>query len=783
MLNILDKYKEIATYLKEDYLIQNIDLMKKAINNKEFLLSFVGQFSAGKSKLINNIIGQDILPVHISETTQVVTFIRYSPIEYANIFYTDLTQKEVRIEEVKEIWQGNIESNSKSIKYIDIYINSNLLKSGVIIADTPGVNTIITNHENITNDVLKYSEEIIYVISKPLTDIDVSFIRQILKMGLNISLVRSFMDKIKVSEENPLEVVEEDINRVLDIFKNENIQMYHVSNEKLNEWHKNTENIKTYIVECLAINIEKKIEESCNKRLDAISIKMLDELNYKKNSLELLFNGDIEKFNNEKEEVEKKIKSLKDKLNYKKDLLKEEINNAKDRATKDLNETKYLVINNGTREIENISYNNKSQEIIKNTAFKLFNEAYEQLQDIYVSPFNAVVEECNHIIKSELDNIDLNNVININEITCDSIEEMALENEYNKGEVEQIKRELINIKETLKLRDEALSECVIEKEENSIEKEEISKLVKEIEEDIKKLGVYQPKYIENEINQTQPSEVMRSLGSMLDLATLFIPGKAYTTIGSKVAKVSKSAGKMISSYKKYDKIKDGLQAAKIIYDKTKVRKEDINKVIKGTKDLKNKAGSVGLLDYLTFEYWFEKVGSQFDTPITMEVDREYEMEFIKSKSELTQKYNEIKMKEIEKLQAVGLIKTEEEKIKKMKEIDIRRKSELENELKRKEEEIRRQALINSFNNFKKEYSIWFENKIKDLSNFIKSKADSTIFENIDKYSDKILYNINYEISNWEKKNEELIELFNNSEAQEIKKEIILCEEYCSFLKR
>ena len=240
---------------------------------------------------------------------------------------------------------------------------------------------------------------------------------------------------------------------------------------------------------------------------------------------------------------------------------------------------------------------------------------------------------------------------------------------------------------------------------------------------------------------------------------------------------------MIEAYKKCDTIKDGFQAAKIAYDKTKVRKKDINKVVNGTKEIKSKAGILGILDYLTFEYWFEKVGSQFDTPIMMEVDREYEMEFIKNKSELTKKYNEIKMKEIEKLQAVGLIKTEEEKIKKMKEIDIRRKNELENELKRKEEEIRRQAVLNSFNSFKKEYSIWFENKIKDLSNFIKSKADGAIFENMDKYSDKILYNINYEINNWEKKNQELIELFNNSETQEIKKEIVLCEEYSTFLMR
>ena len=248
MIEDLEKYKEIANYLKEDYLIESIDLMKSSINNKEFLLSFVGQFSAGKSRLINNIIERDILPVHISETTQVVTFIKYSPVEYAVVFYKDLTQKEISIEEVKEIWQGKINDNTRSIKCIEIYINNKILKSGVIIADTPGINTVIKEHENITNDVLKASEEIIYIISKPLTDTDVSFVNQILKMGLNISIVRTFMDKIKSSEEDISKIVENDRNRVLDIFKIENINVYHVSNDNSNEWYKNIDKIKIYIL-------------------------------------------------------------------------------------------------------------------------------------------------------------------------------------------------------------------------------------------------------------------------------------------------------------------------------------------------------------------------------------------------------------------------------------------------------------------------------------------------------------------------------------------------------
>lgn len=55
MLNNLCKMYEISEYINDENALNNINLMKNAIDKKNFILSFVGQFSAGKSKLINNI--------------------------------------------------------------------------------------------------------------------------------------------------------------------------------------------------------------------------------------------------------------------------------------------------------------------------------------------------------------------------------------------------------------------------------------------------------------------------------------------------------------------------------------------------------------------------------------------------------------------------------------------------------------------------------------------------------------------------------------------------------
>ena len=45
MLKMLDKYNEVAKYLKEDSIVNDIESMRESLKEKRFLLSFLGQFS------------------------------------------------------------------------------------------------------------------------------------------------------------------------------------------------------------------------------------------------------------------------------------------------------------------------------------------------------------------------------------------------------------------------------------------------------------------------------------------------------------------------------------------------------------------------------------------------------------------------------------------------------------------------------------------------------------------------------------------------------------------
>ena len=71
------KLKSIAQKALEERIISQdvYDDLVSRIHNNEFRITIVGEFSSGKSTLIDALIGKDILPHSTSETTATLTYI------------------------------------------------------------------------------------------------------------------------------------------------------------------------------------------------------------------------------------------------------------------------------------------------------------------------------------------------------------------------------------------------------------------------------------------------------------------------------------------------------------------------------------------------------------------------------------------------------------------------------------------------------------------------------------------------------------------------------------
>lgn len=203
---------EAAEWLGETADVARLKRLKELLDNHRFYVTVWGHYSAGKSMLINNILSKDILPVQTRETTAVLTYIQYGTLEECVIVYENGTSTNYDLRVLKDIFQNTSKFEEVGeIDHLEVYVNNALLNTGLILVDTPGVNTVIQKHQDLAVDAIEQSGRIIYVLGNSPSNVDRQFIKQISDCGVHISFIRTKCDKFLIAEEgNPEESLEKE---------------------------------------------------------------------------------------------------------------------------------------------------------------------------------------------------------------------------------------------------------------------------------------------------------------------------------------------------------------------------------------------------------------------------------------------------------------------------------------------------------------------------------------------------------------------------------------------
>ena len=152
-----------------------LDSLQKAILQLDelFLIVVVGEFNAGKSALINALLGQKVLDEGATPTTSRVTLVKWG---------------ERAAEQV-------VDEN------FAIYTYPLPLLKELNIVDTPGTNAIIRQHERLTDEFVPRSDLVLFITSAdhPLTESERQFLERILTWGKKVVFV---LNKVDIFEDD-----------------------------------------------------------------------------------------------------------------------------------------------------------------------------------------------------------------------------------------------------------------------------------------------------------------------------------------------------------------------------------------------------------------------------------------------------------------------------------------------------------------------------------------------------------------------------------------------------
>ena len=139
----------IETFRLDDHqeAVKVVEKLKESFEKEEYTIIVVGEFSAGKSTLLNALMGRRILTSFTSETTATVNFLRHKSVasegEEGRVYYNDGREKileKVDKDIIDQYVSTKGENVAENIRKLDLYLDSDFLKDGVSIVDSPGLN-------------------------------------------------------------------------------------------------------------------------------------------------------------------------------------------------------------------------------------------------------------------------------------------------------------------------------------------------------------------------------------------------------------------------------------------------------------------------------------------------------------------------------------------------------------------------------------------------------------------------------------------------------------------
>lgn len=702
--------------------------MQSVYQQRLYFVAFIGQYSAGKSCLLNSLLNRRLLPEGTTETTPLLTYIRYGKREEAKLHYMDGAVQILELAQVAQLAQQAETGpwDLDQLEFLEVCLHEDMLRSGMILLDTPGVNTLIERHEQLLESSLSMAASIVYVTGHAPSLVDADKLSMLTGAGFDVSFVRTHCDEIKEREET-LEQVRANDQPILAGCGIRPERCYYVSNRAESPLFAALDPLRGMLAEkgrCANAELESDLEGLLSvqaKRCEAA-------LEERRTLLEQVCAKNTESLEKRRSKLLDRINRLQSRLEESETAMHERVEACRKMLRGDVRRQLETALQRSSERIEGSAavVDEAGMAALLHREATAFSGSAYQLINASLDP---LVQKINGELSAEeidLDSLALPHADNYRELRVEQDEQVT-----------RLRGQLAAIQESQSELTRALATKAGSPEYVQLQQElqELEAALAEIQQERNDLPPYVPQMVVEEDGRAQPSQIARSIGAAADWALLLIPGgqieAAITKLG-KIPKVANTLGKFVGvvekagkAAKQGDTIKDILFSLKNLSEHTRSSKRRskiagaaVAKLAKGAGagvdalHSARKNNDASILDLLTIEHWAGKLGEQFDRPPHLVVDREYEAQYKEAKKRFEETYREAQRKAYQKKLEMGLFQNEAERLRAQEEsLRIDEESVLR-ELEKREEKLRADARQEALKKWRHNCAVWYQDEVK-----------------------------------------------------------------------
>lgn len=575
----------------------------------------------------------------------------------------------------------------------------------MIIIDTPGFNTLVRSHEDVTLSVIPQAQFLIYVMGKSLTDYDVKFLRKIEEMGIELIFVRTKLDEIKPSEESLEDLLQLENTKLQSHFERTRPFFAITSESELlrqSEWQWRINAVQDYISSQINPRLQDLWNHSLRQRLLILGRDFMCNLKEKQELLQSAGSVNVEMLQEQVTFLENQIQSITKSHYTNSKRIQSELAPFQMKMKSDANQYMEDCAAKFERNVSLQSSIEAMQKWTQNSALEQVEEYMQRIQMMFTNYTQQMIEQGFKEAQSRIQEISeqLESTLNLKKPFKLNLPDTDRINHVRQYAVDQLQEELELLAELLQQSDDELRKYDLTTEKVQAMAQEMGRFVSEARSEVDGIETYTPqmKFVEGNQNI---SELMGQIGNIADWLTLLIPGKNAATIVTKVekvAKVTQIAQRINVSTKTLQAATKTIETAAKGVDLLK-KVDKVKDILNDAKDFQSQARQIipkeqsGLLDLITLEYWFSKAGKLFDTPSHYELDKIAEAGYLNRKRELEQRHLQAIQKELNQLEKLHLLRKKEDRLKKEKELQLRNQKSLEKQLQVERERVGKEATV------------------------------------------------------------------------------------------